>query len=287
MKVAVVLSTYNKPEYLRLALEGYACQDRRPDRILIADDGSTGETAEMLEETATETGLGIVHIWHPDQGFRKTEILNQALRRAEEDLLIFSDGDCIPRRDFVAGHLALTGERTFVSGGYLKLPPETTEKVTLDTIRSGDLFRARWLRAHGWSPGHRAFRLVNQKRLARTLDLLTPTKPTWNGHNASALRRHLLLVNGFDLDMKYGGEDRVLGDRLRNHGIRGVQARHRLPVVHLDHGRPWLDPEILRENHLRRMRALREKELRARLGVDETGNDDKVVVRHLGRVAGG
>jgi glycosyltransferase involved in cell wall biosynthesis len=281
MRVAVVLSTYNQPEYLRLVLEGYARQERRPDRILVADDGSTGATAGMLDTAAQETGLSLLHIWHPDRGFRKTEILNHALRLAEEEVLIFSDGDCIPRRDFVSGHLTLTRTGFFVSGGYLKLPARTTAHVTLDAIASGDLFRSRWLRSHGWSPGHRALRLLSHEPVAHALDRLTPTKPTWNGHNASAPRKHLVEVNGFDLDMHYGGEDRVLGDRLRNSGISGIQARHRLPVVHLDHGRPYLDREVLRENHLRRMRVLKERELRAPIGLEETENFAEVVTRSL------
>jgi glycosyltransferase involved in cell wall biosynthesis len=281
MKVAVVLSTYNQPTYLRLVLEGYARQERRPDRILIADDGSTVATGEMLVSAARETGLTLHHLWHPDRGFRKTEILNHAIRLAEEDLLIFSDGDCIPRADFVRGHLSLTREGSFVSGGYLKLPAATTEKVSLNAIASGELFSYRWLRSHGWAPGRRALRLLSSEPLARTLDRLTPTRPTWNGHNASTLRRNLLAVNGFDLDMRYGGDDRVLGDRLLNSGIRGVQARFRLPVVHLDHGRPYLDQGVLRENHLRRMRVLREKECRAPIGLNELGNLDEVVSRFL------
>jgi glycosyltransferase involved in cell wall biosynthesis len=282
MRAAVVLTTYNQPEYLRLVLEGYARQERRPDRILVADDGSTGTTAEIIESAARETGLHILHIWHPDRGFRKTEILNHAIRLAEEEVLIFSDGDCIPRADFVAGHLSLTREESFVSGGYLKLSAATTQKVSLAAIASGDLFRYRWLRSQGWAPGHRALRLLTSTPLAHALDRLTPTKPTWNGHNASTLRRNLVAVNGFDLDMRYGGLDRVLGDRLLNSGIRGIQARHRLPVVHLDHGRPYRDLKILRENHQRRMRVLREKERRAPIGLDELGSLEEVVARsHL------
>jgi len=281
MTVAVILSTYNQPAFLRLVIEGYARQHVRADRIIIADDGSTGVTAAMLESAARETGLAILHLWHPDRGFRKTEILNHAIRLADEDLLIFSDGDCIPRADFVRGHRTLTREGCFVSGGYLKLPAATTQSVSLSVIGSGDLFRYRWLRSHGWAPGRRALRLLSSNRLATTLDRLTPTQPTWNGHNASTLRRNLLAVNGFDLDMRYGGEDRVLGDRLFNSGFRGIQARHRLPVVHLDHGRPYLDQEVLRENHLRRMRVLREKECRTPVGLNELGNFDEVVARSV------
>ena len=43
--------------------------------------------------------------------------------------------------------------------------------------------------------------------------------------------------------MVYGFEDREFGERLTLAGIRGRQIRHRAPVVHLDHSRPWRSAE--------------------------------------------
>ena len=48
MYVSVILSTYNHPKWLHKVLTGYAAQTRRPDQILIADDGSTNETALLV-----------------------------------------------------------------------------------------------------------------------------------------------------------------------------------------------------------------------------------------------
>ena len=44
------------------------------------------------------------------------------------------------------------------------------------------------------------------------MNALTPTKPTWNGHNASCWKSDALEVNGFDQRMVYGGEDREFGE---------------------------------------------------------------------------
>jgi glycosyltransferase involved in cell wall biosynthesis len=283
MRVGVVLSTYNQPEYLRLAIEGYSRQSRRPDRVLVADDGSGEATAEVVAQAARETGLPLLHVWHPDLGFRKTEILNRALAAADEDLLIFSDGDCIPRWDLVESHIALTGKDRFVSGGYLKLPPRTSAAVTMETVRDGRIFSLRWLRRHRWRPGRRALRLLPGGRVARFFDAVTPTAPTWNGHNASTLRRHLLAVNGFDLDMGYGGEDRAVGLRLEHAGIRGRQARYRLPVIHLHHDRPYVAPEERSRNHTRLVRIRRKRETRARRGLAELGPGDEVVIHAFPR----
>jgi glycosyltransferase involved in cell wall biosynthesis len=276
MRVGVVLSTYNRPDYLRLAAEGYSRQTRRPDRILVADDGSDAMTAGVVEQATRETGLEFVHVWHPDRGFRKTEILNHALAASEEDLLIFSDGDCIPRQDLVESHVALTREGRFVSGGYLRLPARVSAAVDLEAVRTGRVFSLAWLRATGWRPGRRALRLLPPGRLPRLLDALTPTAATWNGHNSSTLRRHLIEANGFDLDMGYGGEDRAVGLRLENAGVRGHQARHRLPVMHLEHGRPYLDQAIILRNRDICRRIRREGETRAATGLSELGPADEM-----------
>src|SRR5690606_11434645 len=93
MRVSVILSTYNQPAWLELVLWGYSVQTHRDFEIVIADDGSTQATAEMLERMRVATGLDIKHVWHEDEGFRKCRILNLALVQATGDYTIFSDGD--------------------------------------------------------------------------------------------------------------------------------------------------------------------------------------------------
>ena len=106
MRTSVILSTYNQPRALELSLWGFAAQAVRDFEVVIADDGSRPDTAALVEAMRARTGLHLVHVWHEDRGFRKTEILNRAILAAQGEYLIFSDGDCIPRRDLVAVHLA-------------------------------------------------------------------------------------------------------------------------------------------------------------------------------------
>ena len=54
----------------------------------------------------------------------------------------------------------------------------------------------------------------------------------------------MITVNGFELGLGYGGEDRELGKRLENLGIRGRQVRRRAVLLHLDHDRSYRDPAI-------------------------------------------
>ena len=269
MRTSVILSTYNQPRALELSLWGFAAQAVRDFEVVIADDGSRPDTAALVEEMRARTGLPLVHVWHEDRGFRKTESLNRAILAARGEYLIFSDGDCIPRRDFVAVHLAHARPGRFLSGGYLKLPAAVSAAITADDVRAGRHADLAWLRERGWRPGRHALRLLPPGPAAALLDRLTPTRASWNGHNASTWRSAILDANGFDLDMAYGGEDRALGERLEHAGIRGVQLRHRAPVMHLDHPRPYVNRDAEDRNRAIRARIRAGRETRARLGIAE------------------
>lgn len=271
--VSVVLSTYNQPRWLEKALWGYAAQRFGDFEVLVADDGSGPETAEVVARLQGHTGLRLVHVWHEDRGFRKTEILNRAVLAARGDYLIFSDGDCVPHPDFVATHARLATKRRFLSGGYLKLPIDLSERITEDDVRSGRAFDRAWLVAHGWRGGRRALRLPRSYAVAALLDVLTPTAASWNGHNASTWRDAIVAVNGFDLDMGYGGEDRALGERLVNLGYRGRRVRFRAPCLHLDHPRPYADADAIRANRRIRDEIRRTRDVRTRRGLAEVANE--------------
>ncbi len=269
MDVSVILTTFNQPEALEKVLWGYAVQTDPTFEIVIADDGSGPDTEALIERMRKEAGLDLRHVWHEDRGFRKTEILNRAILAASGAYLLFSDGDCVPRDDFVQRHRTLANPSRFLSGGYLKLSEELSGGVTVEDIRSQRAFDRAWLKRRGWRPGRRGLRLSRSAPRAPTLDALSPTRPTWNGHNASVWKETILEVNGFDLDMGYGGLDRALGERLENLGVRGLQIRHRAPCLHLHHPRPYRSPEVVRRNREIRHRIRRNREVRARSGITE------------------
>lgn len=273
MRVSVILSTYDKPHFLERVLWGYAAQTRRDFELVVADDGSGPETAETVDRLRRESGMRIVHVWHEDRGFRKTVVLNRAILAASGDYLLFSDGDCIPRRDLVEVHTRLARRGRYVAGGYLKLPAHVSERIGVDDVVSGRVAELGWLRRQGWSPGRRALRLMGTGTIPALLDRLTPTAAHFHGNNASAWREAILAANGFEGEMGYGGLDRALGYRLENLGVPGIQARHRAVCMHLHHDRPYRDPETLRRNReiLDRIRAT--GEVRARSGIAELPDD--------------
>ncbi|HEX8694976.1 MAG TPA: glycosyltransferase [Longimicrobium sp.] len=273
MRISVVVSTYEKPAFLERVLWGYAVQSDRDFELVVADDGSGPETAELIRRMRREAGLELLHVWHEDRGFRKSEILNRAIVAAAGDYLVFTDGDCIPRRDLVHVHRKLARPGRYLAGGYLKLPQIVSERIGVDDVVSGRVADLGWLRAQGWRPGRRALRLVRSRPLAAFFDRLTPTAAHFHGNNASTWREALLAVNGFEGEMGYGGLDRALGYRLENAGVKGVQVRHRAVALHLHHDRPYRRPEVVARNREILAAIRREGLVRARRGIAELGPD--------------
>ena len=50
--------------------------------------------------------------------------------------------------------------------------------------------------------------------------------------------------------MQYGGQDRELGERMFNNGVKSKQIRYSAICLHLDHGRSYIKPEMIIKNKL-------------------------------------
>lgn len=127
MKATLIISFYNKIDYLKLVLAGMERQSSNEFEIIIADDGSREEVVRELKEIMDRSSLAIKHVWQEDKGFRKCRILNKSICEAKTDYLIFIDGDCVPHKEFVREHIenrskgvCLAGRRVNLSKKLLK-----------------------------------------------------------------------------------------------------------------------------------------------------------------------
>jgi glycosyltransferase involved in cell wall biosynthesis len=267
MRLSVIITTYNQPEWLEKVLWGYAVQQDRDFEILVADDGSDERTADVIGRLRAHMPGPLLHIWHEDNGFRKCVILNRGILEASGDALVFTDGDCIPRRDFLSVHRRLMRPGRFLSGGYAKLSMETSRLITRSDIEAGRATDAAWLIRHGTPASRAVLRLAVPGGIAAALDAVSPTRASFNGHNASVWKTDAVAVNGFDERMGWGGLDREFGERLVNAGIRGLRIRHRAHVVHLDHPRGYRKPSIEAANRAIRDEVALSKRARTAFGI--------------------
>lgn len=259
MKFAVIITTYNSPLWLEKVLWGYENQTDKDFEVVLADDGSGDETKALIERFKQESDLNILHVWHEDDGFRKTEILNKAIQETTSDYLMFTDGDCVPRNDTIEVHKQHAKKETFCSAGYYKLSMSVSELLSRDDIISGRAFDYQWLTKNGQPKSIKSLKLTASGFKQKVLNNVTPTKATWNGANSSAYKSDILAVNGFDERLQYGGLDRELGERMENKGIKGVQIRYSTICLHLDHKRGYESPDVWAKNKAIRDEVKKEK----------------------------
>ncbi|WP_182865908.1 glycosyltransferase [Rhodopirellula sp. JC639] len=248
------MTTFRSPQYLHQVLQGFANQSVREFEIVVGEDGRTEQTRAVIDSFATRADFRIRYVSQTHQGFGKTRILNRAIDATESDYLIFTDGDCVPRRDFVAQHLRLAAPGRFLSGGCYRLNRELTNRILAGDVAYNDFTDPGWLKQHGNDVPAKWLWIQGHPGLAKALDLATTTRPTFNGHNASAWKSDVVRANGFNHEMRYGGLDRELGERLENAGVLGMQIRHRAVCYHLDHDRGYVnDQDWQRNREIRRL----------------------------------
>ncbi|MGH8661527.1 MAG: glycosyltransferase family 2 protein [Burkholderiales bacterium] len=267
MRTAVIVTTYNRPDALAAVLDGYAAQDGHDFELIVADDGSTGDTRRLIEERARSTPFALRHVWQEDHGFRAAAIRNRALAATRADYVIFTDGDCVPGRDFVAQHRRLAERGRFLAGNRVALSAGLTERVLRERLPIHAWSGWQWVRA--WLTGK-----VN--RLWPLLILpdggFRKWRPRrWRGArtcNLSAWRSDLLAVNGLDETFAgWGLEDSDLVIRLLHAGIKHKSARFATPMFHLWHREA--DRGRLAENQRLLDDLIASRRIRAPLGVDQ------------------
>ena len=233
---SVIVPTYNTPRELDLALCGISRQTRLPEEVLIADDGSSRETHELIRSWKDNLGCELQHVWQCDRGYRKARIVNEAVRRAKGDHLVFLDGDSIPHVSWMADHVRVADGRRVLCGRRVKLGPKFSEELRREHVLNGEL------EAH-LGKLFKSFLSGDTKRY-----MLGVRLPSWlarpfhprarklMGVNFSLPRKAYEAVNGYDEDWTvYGHEDRDLELRLLRSGHPFYPLLNRAVVYHIHH----------------------------------------------------
>ncbi len=265
MKTAVIVTTYNRPQALRLVLNSLANQSVPADQVVVADDGSTQSTAECI--AGFQAKMPLHHAWQADQGFRAAAARNLAVSRSDADYLIFLDGDCIVPPDFIEKHQRLAEAGWFVAGNRILLAQRLTHDVIerQADIASWSTWRWLWQSCLGecnrWMP--RIFMPGQSWRKQR------PTR--WQQArtcNLALWRKDFQQVNGFDETYNgWGHEDADLAVRLIRQGVFHKEGRFATAVFHLWHAEN--DRTQTLENETRLQTILSNSEIRATLGLSQ------------------
>ena len=232
---SLIVTTYNWPQSLRLVLLSLEQQTNRQFEVIVADDGSTDETRNMIEELRGSIRYPLHHVWQEDLGFRAAGCRNKAVLKSTADYLVFLDGDCIVREDFVEQHLRLSESGWYVRGNRIKLSEDYTRRL----LASQSL--------DGLTDGRRLFEHRRRGDFKRILPLLRLPlgvmryykKEEWYGVktcNMGVARDDFYAVNGFNEDFEgWGHEDADLAIRLIRNGVLRKEGIFATTVFHCYH----------------------------------------------------
>jgi glycosyltransferase involved in cell wall biosynthesis len=263
--ISVIVTTYERPDALDVVLRGLAGQDERDFEVIVADDGSGPETAKGIAWWRDRLGVTLTHVHQPDEGFRAAEARNRALLVAAGDYVVFLDGDCLPRADFLTRHRALAEPGWFVAGNRILLAPDLTRSVLTGTEAVEDWSFMKLLTARLDGEVNRLLPLMTLP--GQAWRKLAPSR--WRGArtcNLAAFMDDLVTVDGFDASYQgWGLEDTDLVLRLMRAGVKRKDGRFATGVFHLWH--PENDRAQLPENQRRLDAVITSDRVRAERGL--------------------
>jgi GT2 family glycosyltransferase len=240
-KVSAIVTTYNQSEKLRLVVASLEKQTVPLHEVVIADDGSSPEHEQCIEEIIRRSPLRIVHARQEHRGFRVAANRNNGVRHSTGDYLFFLDGDLVLLPDSLKQHVDASDALHWLTAFGLRLTEQESRAITEESIRSGAFERLwpgkddpRWcdLREEAQYFRIKALKQIfwPSERRFRQLKLL--------GMQFSLPRAAFEKINGFDeLYEGWGQEDLDLGLRLQIAGYKGRTLMDRSRAFHLYHKR--------------------------------------------------
>ena len=223
----LVIATYNWDKALELVLFSVLKQSVFPDEIIIADDGSTEATQFLIEKFKNNTSIPLQHVWHGDNGFRKSKILNKAILKAQNEYIIQVDGDCILHKHFIKDHIDFIEPNTYLYG----------TRVNIKKQYLTNLFKTKQLSFNFFSKGiSKRTRALHIPILSKFYKKSSLYSRKFRGCNTSFFKKDFIDVNGYNEDITgWGREDSELVLRMHNNGLQARRLRYRAIVFHIYH----------------------------------------------------
>jgi GT2 family glycosyltransferase len=236
---SVIISVYSDLEALQLIIDSLLHQSLPPNEIIVAEDSEHNTIKTYLQSLENEK---IIHLCQPDIGWQKEKILNKAINASSGEYLIFIDGDCVPYKNFVESHLALSQKNTALCGrrtepGKYFSTLLRQKKLLLQNFKKNYLYNFFVMSRDHIRHYDEGIDLGYNSLLFRLLHTFTRKETHIVGCNWSCYKEDMVKINGFDEDftMPTHGEDSDVERRLRHFGVKMRSCRNAAIVVHLYH----------------------------------------------------
>lgn len=260
MKVSLIIITYNTPGYLGLVLESVRRQSTKPYEVIIADDGSTHETRDMIDSLRDNYPCTLKHVWHEDNGFRISSIRNKAIHEAKGDYLIFSDGDLMLHKHFIKDFVSVAKNKMVYIGTRLFINQSFTKKLLSCGVNYSSFNPIFGKSEKNWLNG---LRIPSVYNLFKIYD-----KPSTSlrGGLVGMYLSDMIAIGGWDeIYEGWGSEDTDMLARMINNGLKARKLKHMGLTYHLWH--PHNSRSSQNKNEYLLEECIREKRVKAIKGL--------------------
>ncbi len=226
----LIVSTYNWPEALELSLLSILAQHVLPGELIIADDGSTAETRQLVAHYQQLFSIPLQYIWQEDMGFRLSQIRNKSVAAAKGKYILQIDGDVILHPKFVQDHLAVAREKALVQGSRVMLGPVISQKLLESKRININIFEPDIKRREN------SLRIIPLSNYL--IDRYKNRYPVYfaRGANMAYWKEDFIAVNGYNESFEgWGHEDSDLTLRMMNNGVSKRYLKFAGIVYHLYH----------------------------------------------------
>ncbi|MDE5763880.1 MAG: glycosyltransferase [Ruminococcus sp.] len=215
-KISVIIPTYNRSFLLSVTLNSLRAQNipKEDFEVIIADDGSSDNTKDILEEYYR--WLDIKYLYQEDKGFRVAKARNMGIASINSELCIFVDSGIYLDQNCLAEHIRLHSEEKWdvLIGNVYGFSSKQDYRFSLrEKIRSTGIVAT--LKECVSSASYIDTRIAHYDKYGGNISHLpAPWVFFWTCH-VSVTAEMLKKVNGFDeMFTSWGAEDLELGYRL-------------------------------------------------------------------------
>ena len=243
--VSLIITCYNKPEFLRISIQTALKQTVPPMEIIVADDGSKEANFEVTRELRKQTDIPIIHVWQSDIGKRVNRSRNNALALATGDYVVLADGDCFFGPRYIEDHLSAARPGLFIVGTRGHIQNKRRDYI----LRTGDA-RVNFFTPHT----SKRFHLIRSRLLSSLISregkpgvqLTLKNDPGIIGANLSFWRQDAIKVNGFDERyLEYGANDKEFTYRLSRLGVNWRKLKNLGVAFHFIHEKTKYDRDLM------------------------------------------
>ena len=241
-KLSLIVAVYNDIKALDLVMTALNIQSFKGFEVIIADDGSGEKMQRFIHNQIKKDKIFKLHyVFQEDKGFRKNKIMNEAIKKASTNYLVFIDGDCVPHSNFLKEHYENIKNNTVLCGKRVNLSKRLSDELTKIKILDGsfekvtfkhfyDSWRNRKIRSTYVEEG-----LIVKNKYLRKIFLKEDQHIV--GCNFSLQKKLIEKVNGFDENYTGPGigEDSDLEFRLRLINTEFYSLRNLAVLFHLYH----------------------------------------------------